>query len=74
MLIENLFTFALCLAVLNAAKSKKTKGNSYYGLAIGFTITAAALAADGLSVGAYNPAVGTGPTVIHVMPQRPPLN
>jgi aquaporin Z len=66
-LVEALYTFALCLVVLNVATSKKTEGNSYYGLAIGFTIVAAAIAGGGLSGGAFNPAVGTGPTVVHAL-------
>lgn len=64
--IEVLFTFALALVVLNVATSAETRGNSYYGLAIGFTITAAAFAGGDISGGAFNPAVGTGPTIIHV--------
>ncbi len=64
-LAEALFTFALALVVLNVAVSGKTKGNSYYGLAIGFTVAAAAAAAGPISGGAFNPAVGIGPTVIH---------
>ncbi len=66
-LVEALYTFALCLVVLNVATSKKTEGNSYYGLAIGFTITTAAIAGGGLSGGAFNPAVGTGPTVVNAI-------
>jgi aquaporin Z len=62
--VEFLFTFALCLVVLNTATSKRTQGNSYYGLAIGFTITVAAFAGGGISGGAFNPAVGTGPTLL----------
>ncbi len=62
---EVLFTFALALVVLNVACSDKTKGNSYYGVAIGFTVLAAAFAAGGVSGGAFNPAVGVGPTLIH---------
>ena len=46
------------------ATSPKTEGNSYYGLAIGFTILAAALAGGGISGGAFNPAVGTGPIIL----------
>ena len=61
LLVEFLFTFALCLVVLNVATSKKTEGNSYYGLAIGFTIVVAACAGGGISGGAFNPAVGLGP-------------
>ena len=64
LLVEILYTFALALVVLNVATSKKTEGNSFYGLAIGFTIAAAAFAGGGISGGAYNPAVGTGPIII----------
>lgn len=63
-LIEILFTFALALVVLNVATSSGTSGNSYYGLAIGFTVVVAAFAGGAISGGAYNPAVGIGPNVI----------
>jgi len=66
-LVEILYTFALALVVLNVATAKKTEGNSYYGLAIGFTIAAAAAAGGGISGGAFNPAVGTGPTIVHAL-------
>ena len=61
--VEILYTFALALVVLNVATAKATEGNSYYGLAIGFTIAAGAFAGGGISGGAFNPAVGTGPTL-----------
>src|SRR5439155_24002809 len=64
LLVEILYTFALALVVLNVATARKTEGNSYYGLAIGFTITAAAFAGGGISGGAFNPAVGFGPALI----------
>ena len=54
---EFLFTFALCYVVLLTATSKKTEGNSYYGLAIGSTVTAGAFAVGGICLGAFNPAV-----------------
>lgn len=60
LIVEVLFTFALALVVLNVATAKKTEGNSYYGLAIGFTVLAAAFAGGGISGGAFNPAVGIG--------------
>lgn len=59
-LVEAVFTFMLMLVILNVAVSSKTKGNSYYGLAIGFTIVVAAYVAGGISGGAFNPAVATG--------------
>jgi len=66
-LVEFLFTFALCYVVLNSAVAKKTQGNSFYGLAIGFTIVVAAFAGGGISGGAFNPAVGIGPTIINAI-------
>ncbi len=62
--IEIAFTFALASVVLNVATHSKTAGNSFYGLAIGFTVLAAAIAGGGISGGAYNPAVGTGPILL----------
>ena len=67
LLAEILFTFALCLVVLNVATDEATQGNSYYGLAIGFTIVVAAFAAGGISGGAFNPAVGIGPIVVDAL-------
>lgn len=67
LLVEILYTFALALVVLNTATSKGTEGNSFYGLAIGFTIVVAAFAGGGISGGAFNPAVGTGLTVAHLV-------
>src|ERR1051326_3183864 len=62
--VEMVFTFALALTVLCVATSKKNAANSYFGLAIGFTITASAFAGGSISGGALNPAVGIGPTLI----------
>lgn len=61
-MLEALITFALALVVLNVACSKKTTGNWMYGLAIGFTVVAGALAAGPYTGGAFNPAVGIGLT------------
>ena len=38
LIVEFLFTFALAYVVLNVATSRATEGNSFYGLAIGFTL------------------------------------
>ncbi|HEY3931887.1 MAG TPA: MIP/aquaporin family protein [Verrucomicrobiae bacterium] len=59
-------TFALAYVVLNAATAKGTAGNSFYGLAIGFTVMTMAFALGGISGGAFNPAVATGITVMHL--------
>jgi aquaporin Z len=58
--VEFLFTFALAWAVLNTATAKGTMGNSFYGLAIGFTVLVGATTVGGISGGAFNPAVGLG--------------
>jgi aquaporin Z len=63
LLVEILFTFALALVVLQTATAPKTAGNSYYGLAIGFTVMVGAFAGGGISGGAFNPAVGLGPNI-----------
>jgi aquaporin Z len=59
-LAEFLFTFALVWVVLNVATSKDTAGNSFYGLAIGFTVLVGAYAVGAISGGAFNPAVTVG--------------
>ena len=45
---------------MNVATAKGTEGNSFYGLAIGFTVLAGAYAVGGISGGAFNPAVAIG--------------
>ena len=61
---EFLFTFALCFVFLNVATAKATEGNSYFGLAIGFTVVVGAYAVDYVSGGAFNPAVAFGVTTM----------
>jgi aquaporin Z len=67
LLVEVLYTTALCLVVLHSATAPQTTGNSFYGLAIGFTVTAAAFAGGPISGGAFNPAVGIGPIVLSAL-------
>jgi aquaporin Z len=66
LIAELVGTFALCYVVLNVATAKGTAGNSNYGLAIGFTVATMAFALGGVSGGAFNPAVATGITVMHL--------
>ena len=61
---EVLVTFALVLVVLNVATAKATEGNSYYGMAIGFTVLVGAYSVGPISGGAFNPAVGIGPIIV----------
>jgi len=64
LLAELLFTFALVFVVLNTATAKGTAGNSFYGLAIGFTVMAGAFAVGSIASAAFNPAVAVGISVM----------
>ena len=75
---EFLFPFALVFVVLNSATAEGTSGNSFYGLAIGFTVLVGAVSVGAISGGAFNPAVVLGgaamglfawSTLIYLVPQ-----
>jgi len=68
LVVELLFTFALAYVVLNVATSKDHPDNSFYGLAIGFTVMVGAVAVGGISGGAFNPAVVLGGAVMGLFP------
>ena len=61
---ELLGTFALAYVVLNVATAKSNAGNSFYGLAIGFTVMSMAFAFGSYSGGAFNPAVAVSASVM----------
>lgn len=60
MIVECLYTMALCYVVLNVTTTRKQDGSNYFGLAIGFTIVSAALTIGGISGCVLNPAVALG--------------
>lgn len=66
LIVEFLFTFALAYVVLNVATARGTEGNSFYGLAIGFTVFAGAASVGAVSGGAFNPAVAIGATIMGI--------
>ena len=66
LLAELLFTFALVYVVLNVATARGTEGNSFYGLAIGFTVLVGAYAVGSISGGAFNPAVVLGGSIMNI--------
>jgi len=57
--VEMIYTCALCYVVLNVA-TVKGEENEYFGLAIGLTVTSAALAIGSISGCSLNPAVSVG--------------
>jgi len=64
---EIIGTFALVYVILNVATAKANDGNSFYGLAIGFTVTAMAYTLGGISGGAFNPAVALGAGMMNLV-------
>ena len=64
LLAEFIFTFALVYVVLNTATARGTANNSFYGLAIGFTVMTGAYAVGNISGGVFNPAVALGVTLM----------
>jgi aquaporin Z len=67
-LAEFLYTFALCYVILNVATAEANAGNSFFGLAIGFTVTVGAFTVGRISGGVFNPAVTTGLVTIGSFP------
>ena len=68
LIVEFLWTFALAYVVLNVATAKGTSGNSFYGMAIGFTVLSGAITVGRISGGVFNPAVAVGITVMELSP------
>ncbi len=64
---ETIWTFLLALVILNVATANSTEGNSYYGLAIGFTVAAGAFTMGPISGGGFNPAVSIGPALMNTL-------
>lgn len=65
LICEAVFTFALAIVVLNVATTKAQEKNSFFGLAIGMTVTVGAIAVGGISGGAFNPAAGIALPAVH---------
>lgn len=59
-IVEVIFTAALVFVVLSVATTAQDEGNWYFGLAIGFTVMAAAFAIGPISGCSLNPAVAFG--------------
>ncbi|MER7944398.1 aquaporin [Streptomyces sp. NBC_01685] len=66
-LAELLFSFALVYVMLNVATSADHPHNGFYGIAIGFTVTAGAVAVGGISGGLFNPAVAFGAATMGII-------
>jgi aquaporin Z len=60
---ELIFTVALAYVVLNVTSTEAAKGNSFYGLAIGFTVATGIFAVGRITGGVFNIAVALGGAV-----------
>jgi len=63
---EFLGTFALVFVILYTATVEETRGNWYFGLAIGLTVTAGAFLVGGISGAAFNPALAAGSFLVQM--------
>ena len=66
-LLELLFTFALCSVFLAVITTDKLEGNYIYGLAIGLTVLTGAFTVGNITGGAFNPAVALGPQLMNTL-------
>ncbi len=62
--IETIFTFLLVYTIFSVAVDARTKGNQYFGFAIGGALMLGAFVGGSISGGAYNPAVGVAPLLV----------
>jgi aquaporin Z len=65
-IVAGLMVFAVTGSTY-VATHPATEGNSYFGLAIGFTVAAGAYTVGPISGGAFNPAVGIGPILVDAL-------
>jgi len=61
---EYFFTFLMMFVILVVAIYPKTKGNNYYGLAIGLTVSLGIYLVGNISGAVFNPSVFIGPSFI----------
>lgn len=62
--VEILYTALLCFVVLNVACTERHRGDQFFGLTIGFTVVASAIAVGSISGCYLNPAISFGTMVI----------
>ncbi|MEM9991090.1 MAG: aquaporin [Bacteroidota bacterium] len=67
LLAELLGTFILVYVILNVAAAKGTKNNSFYGVAIGFTVVGLAYTLGDVSGGVFNPAVAVAAALMGLL-------
>jgi aquaporin Z len=66
LIAEILGTLLFVYVFLNLTATKKTMGNSFYGITLGFTFMACMYTFGAISVGAFNPAIALGITMANL--------
>lgn len=64
---ELIYTFTLCIVVINVATTESQRGNFFYGVAIGLALSVGTATVGTISGGAFNPAIGTALTITKVI-------
>eukprot|EP01083_Nonionella_stella_P288979 983444_1 len=62
---EIIYSFAICLVVINVATTESQRGNFFYGVSIGMTVAAGLASVQKISGGCFNPALGTALSITH---------
>jgi len=66
-IVESIYTFLLVSVMINTATTTSQMGNSFFGLAIGFTVLTAGYSIGYISGAVLNPAVATGAAVVNAI-------
>ena len=70
LLLEFFYTFLLVSIMINVATTESQAGNSFFGLAIGFTVLAAGYTIGGITGGALNPALAIAAAFVNLLNKR----
>merc|ERR1719192_1036435 len=65
LLAELIYSFAICLVVINVATTESQRGNFFYGVSIGMTVASGLASVQRISGGCFNPALGVALSVTH---------
>merc|ERR1712228_791619 len=65
LLAEIIYSFAICLVVINVATTESQRGNFFYGVSIGMTVASGLASVQRISGGCFNPALGTALSVMN---------
>jgi len=65
LMAEIIYSFAICMVVINVATTESQRGNFFYGVSIGMTVASGLASVQKISGGCFNPAIGTALSITH---------